>query len=187
MGRSCLQAGLDRLQAFQRTARRHVPAVEEGVDPHRHARARDVVGEEDEMVLVRMHAARRGEAQQVAGAAALLQGRDQLGQDRMPGERAVLDGIVDARQLGHGDAAGAEVHVADLGIAHLALGQADEGLGRVDQSLRAGRDHAIVVRRPRIEDGVVGRVRTMAPAVENAEKRGTQTRSHQEAEPGRAK
>ena len=155
------------------------------MDPDRHAGAGDMVGEEDQMVLVRMHAAGRGEAQQMAGAAALLQRRDQLGQDRVLGERAVLDGVVDARQLGHGDAAGAQVHVADLGIAHLALGQADEALGGVDQALRAGRDQAIVVGRARIEDGVVGRIGAMAPAVEDAQDRGTQTRSHQDAEPGR--
>ena len=122
----------------------------------------------------------------MAGAAALLQRGDQLGQDRVLGERAVLDGVVDARQVGHGDAAGAEVHVADLGIAHLALGQADEALGGVDQALRAGRDQAVVVGRARVEDGVVGRIGAMAPAVEDAQDRGTQTRSHQDAEPGRA-
>ena len=157
------------------------------MDPDRHAGARDVVGEEDQMVLVRMHAAGRSKPHQMAGAAALLQRRDQLGQDRVPGERAVLDGVVDARQLRHGDAAGAQVHVADLGIAHLALGQADEALGGVYQALRAGRDQAIVVGRARVEDGVVGRIGAMAPAVEDAEDRGTQTRSHQDAEPGRAK
>jgi len=161
------------LQAFQRTARRHVTAVEEGMDPHRHAGARDVVGKEDQMVLVRVHATRRGKAQQMAGAAAPLQDGDQFGQERMPGERAIRDGVVDARQLRDCDAAGPEVHVADLGITHLALGQADEGLGGVDQALRAGRDHAIVVGRARIEDGVVGRVRAMAPAVEDAQDCGT--------------
>ena len=156
------------------------------MDPDRHAGAGDMVGEEDQMVLVRMHAAGRRKAHQMAGAAALLQRRDQLGQDRVLGERAVLDGVVDARQVRHGDAAGAEVHVADLGIAHLALGQADEALGGVDQALRAGRDQAIVVGRARIEDGVVGRIGAVAPAVEDAQDRGTQTRSHQDADPGRA-
>ena len=104
----------------------------------------------------------------------------------MLGQRAVLDGVVDARQVGHGDAAGAEIHVADLGIAHLALGQADEGLRGVDQALRAGRDQPVVVGRARIEDGVVIRIRPVAPAVEDAQDGGTQAgRSHQDAEPGR--
>ena len=184
-GQACLQAGLDVLQALKRAARRHVPAVEEGVDPHRHAGARDQVGQRDEMVLVGMHAAGRGEAHQVAGAAALLQGGDQLGQDRVLDQRAVGDGLVDARQVGHGDPAGAEIHVADLGIAHLALGQADEGLRGVDQALRAGRDQPVVVGRARIEDGVVARVGTMSPAIENAQDGGPRTGrgGHQEGAP----
>ena len=184
---ACLQAGLDVLQALKRAARRHVAAVEEGVDPHRHAGARDQVGQRDEMVLVGMHATRRGEAHQVAGTAVLLQGGDQLGQDRVLGQRAVVDGLVDARQVGHGDPAGAEIHVADLGIAHLALGQADEGLRGVDQALRAGRDQPVVVGRARIEDGVVARVGTMAPAIENAQDGGPRTGrgGHQEGAPGR--
>ena len=131
-----LQAGLDVRHAFERAARRHIPSVEEGVDPHRHAGARDQVGEGDEMVLVGMHPAGRGEAHQVASAAGLLQGGDQLGQDRTLGQRTVGDGLVDARQVGHRDPAGAEIHMTDLGIAHLALGQADEGLRGVDQTLR---------------------------------------------------
>src|SRR4029077_9667981 len=65
------------------------------------------------------------------------------------------------------------------------LGQTDEALGGVDEALRAGRDQAIVVGRARVEDGVVGRIGAVAPAVEDAQDRGTQTRSHQDAEPGR--
>ena len=182
------QAGLERrlhgLEAIlQGTARRHVPAVEEGMDPDRHAVAGDQVGEEDEMILVRVHAARREETQQVAGGAALLQGGDRLGEHRMPGQRAILDGVVDARQVGHRDAAGAEIHVADLGIAHLALGQADERLGCIDQALRAGRDQAVEARCLGVQDGVVGTVGAIAPAVEDAEQGGTRTGhdSHYEA------
>ncbi len=55
------------------------------MDPDWHAAAPAImVGEEDQMVLVRVHATRRGEAQQMAGAAALLQRRDQ----RRPGSDA---------------------------------------------------------------------------------------------------
>ena len=139
------------------------------------------------MILMGMHAAGRGEAHQVAGAAGLLQGGDQLGQDRAFGQRTVGDGLVDARQVGHRDPAGAEIHVADLGIAHLALGQADEGLRGVDQALRAGRDHPVIVGRARVQDGVVMRIGAVSPAIENAQNGGPRTGSgrHQEGAPER--
>ena len=121
------------------------------------------------MVLMSVHAARRGEADQVQCRAALLQRGDRLGEDRVGRERAVLDRIVDARQVGHGNAAGAEVHVADLGIAHLPLGQTDEGFRGVDQPLRTGGDQPVEVRGAGAQDGVVGALGTMAPPVEDAE------------------
>src|SRR6185312_13367103 len=102
-----------------------------------------------------------------------------LGEDRVLGQRAVLDRLVDAGHVGHGNPAGAEIHVADLGIAHLAFGQADEGLRGVDQALRTGRRQLVVVGRPRIEDGVVLGIWPVAPAIEDAEDGGT--RSHYEA------
>ncbi len=182
-GQAWFQSGLDMPQALMRAARRHVPSVQEGVDPDRNSGACDAIGQRDEMVLMRMHAARRGKAHQMAGAAGLLQGRDQLRQDRAPGQRPVGDGIVDARQVRHGDPAGAEVHVADLGIAHLALGQADEGLRGIDQRLRAGGDQAVIVGLARVEDGVVARVGAVPPAVENTQhgRAGTRRSDHQEA------
>ena len=156
------------------------------MDRDRHAGTRDQVGEHHQMILVRMHAARRGEPHQVTGSAALPEGGDHVGQQRIPRQRSVLDGVVDPRQVRHRDAAGAEVHVADFGIAHLALRQADEALRRVDQRLRAGRDQPIEVGRAGIEDGIVPGVRPEAPAVENAQDGGTGRRGrHQEALPAR--
>src|SRR5262249_9181494 len=72
----------------------------------------------------------------------------------------------------------AEIHVTNLGIAHLALRQADEGLRRVDQALRAGGDQPVIVWRPRIEDGIVLGIRAMAPAVEHAQDNRTRTGHH---------
>ena len=40
-----LEAGLDLVEALDRAARRHVPTVEEGVDPDRHAGAGNLVGQ----------------------------------------------------------------------------------------------------------------------------------------------
>ena len=45
-------------------------------------------------------------------------------QDVVLGQRAVVDGLVDAREVLLDHRAGAEVEVPDLGVAHLALGQA---------------------------------------------------------------
>src|SRR5579872_344783 len=104
----------------------------------------------------------------MAGTAALLQVGDEPREGFFFRERAILDRLVDARQFGHRDAAGAQVHMADLGIAHLSLGQPDEGFRGVDQSLRAGGDQPVIVRRARIEDGVVARIGSETPSVENA-------------------
>ncbi len=152
------------------------------MDPDLHARARDQVGERDQVIFVGMHAAGRGEAHQVAGAAVALQLGDQLLEVRDPGERAVGDGGVDARHVGDGHAAGAEVHVAHFGVAHLALGQADEAFRGVDQPLRAGRDQPVVVRRAGIEDRIVPGIGAVAPPIEDAEQGGTRTgNGHHEA------
>ena len=159
------------------------------MDRHRNAGTGDKVGEHDQVILVRMHAARRREPHQMASAAGLLQRGQKLGQRRIPGERSVLDGVVDPWQVRHGDAAGAKIHVADLGVAHLALGQPDEGLRRVDQALRAGRDQPVVVGRAGIENGIVLGVRAMAPAVEDAEDSRPRTlgSGHQPALPARGR
>ena len=60
------------------------------------------------------------------------------GDERRVGEEiAVADALVDARQVLVDDAAGAHVHVADFGVAHLPGGQADR-LARGDAAARAG-------------------------------------------------
>ena len=78
------------------------------------------------VILMRMHAARRQQAHQMRGAAALLELGDEVGERLVLGQRAVRDRHIDARQILHHDAAGADIHVADFGIAHLAAGQADD-------------------------------------------------------------
>ena len=59
-------------------------------------------------------------------------------QRRRLGEAAVGDRVADAHQLLLHHAAGADVHVADLGVAHLAVGQADVAAGGVQEGVRAG-------------------------------------------------
>ena len=81
------------------------------------------VGEGDEVVEVAVDTAVGHEAEEVeAGMAGLgegvLKGRD-------GGELILADGLLDAGEVLVDDSAGAEVEVADLGVAHLSLGEAD--------------------------------------------------------------
>ena len=72
-----------------------------------------------------MHAAARHEARAGAAPPALARRRAGLPQRLVLEEAAVGDGLVDAHQVLLDDRARAEVQVADLGVAHLAVGQAD--------------------------------------------------------------
>ena len=87
---------------------------------------------------MRMHAAGRNQADQVAGAAAFLERVDQAGERRRLGDLARRDGVADARQVLHHHAAGADVEMADLGIAHLAVA-AGRPRGRRCAGTRAAR------------------------------------------------
>ena len=96
-----------------------------------------------------------------------LQLRDQVGERRRAGEAAVLGGLADARQFLHHHAAGADVQVADLGIAHLAVRQADIAAGGAQEGVRAGLPEPVEVRLARLADGVVGGFLAPAQAVED--------------------
>ena len=104
----------------------------------RHAGAGEDLRQRRGVVLVRMHAARRDEAHEMAGAAGLPQPLDQAAQRRRLLDLAVGDRVGDARQVLHHQAAGADVEMSDLGIAHLARRQADV-LGPTCAGRRAGR------------------------------------------------
>ena len=102
-----------------------VAAVQQRVNPHgRHALARRQLHERDEVAVVGMNATGADEPHgvQAPGLLRPLARRDERG-SRV--ERAVSDGGVDARQVLEHRATGAQVEVADLGVAHLPGGQAD--------------------------------------------------------------
>ena len=144
-----------------------VAAVGEGVHDRRHFRVVQDLRQRDRVVLMRMHAAGRHQAHQMAGAAGRLQLADQLDERRRLGDAAVLDGVADARQFLHHHAAGADVEVADLGVAHLAVGQADIAAGGVQEGVRAALPQPVEVRLARLADGIVGGVLAPAEAVED--------------------
>jgi len=116
-----------------------------------------------------MHAARRQQAHQMTRPAAFLQRLDKVGQGRVLGQRAVVDGLIDARQVLQNHPSRAQIHMPHFRVAHLALGQPDL-LGRSVQAPgRIGRHHAVPNRGGPDSDGVVVALRAFAPAVQNAQ------------------
>jgi hypothetical protein len=102
--------------------------------------------------------------------ARLADPRQEALQGGLARQRAVGDGLVDARQLLHHHAAGAEIDMADLGVAHLAGGQADMELRGLQQRARRLRLQRVEHRLARGADRVVGGLaRPVAPAIEHDE------------------
>ena len=126
------------------------------------------------MIPVRMHAARREQSHQVATAAALAQLLDKREEGGVARERAVFHGGIDAGQVLQHRPACADGHVADLGVAHLALGQADGGAGGREQTVGTRAGQAVPDRRFGQGDGVVVPLRPMPPAVQHAEDDGAE-------------
>ena len=120
-----LAAGLlDRRDRRGAGGRRRVAAVGEGMD---HEVGHVELGREPDqrlqVLLGGVHAAARDEPDQVDA----LGGAEGGAQRLVLGQRAVLDRGVDPREVLRHDRAGAEVEVADLGVAHLP-GREPDGL-----------------------------------------------------------
>ena len=133
----------------------------------RHAAARGQLEHREHVRLVAVHAAGRKQAHHVQGAAA--------GQHRVAGgvefgvveEAGVLDRRVDPGQVLVDDAAGADVHVPDFGIAHLPVRQADVAAFGVDQGGRMFGQQPAPGGHVGLGDGVVGGIVAVAPAIED--------------------
>ena len=91
------------------------------------------------------------------------------GERRTREQLAVADALVDPRQVLVDDAAGAHVHVADLGVAHLSGGQTDRFAGRDQLGMRIPLQQRVVGRLARERDGVVLGLGPEPPAVEHDE------------------
>ncbi len=125
------QRGGKIFQIVGRELRRRIAAVGDGMHHRRHAGLGQNARQRDAVILMRMHATLRHQPDQMAGAAALLHLGDQVDHRRLVRDLAGGNRGVDARQVLHGDPAGADVQVTDLGVAHLAGRQADvEAAGR---------------------------------------------------------
>ena len=154
---------------FPRALRRGIAPVEEGVDQDLDPGGGQQARQRRHMGLMGMDAAGREQAHQMAATSRGLQLGDEVEQSGVAGELAGADGGVDARQLLHHHPAGADVHMADLGIAHLALGQAHMQLRGVDQGVGRLGHPALPGGRLGQGHGIAGAGGGMAPAVQNAE------------------
>ena len=111
-----------------------------------------------------------GEAHQVeflAGGLDIVVDRLDLG---IVEELVVADGHVDLDQVLVDDAAGAEVHMANLGVAHLPVRQADVFAAGLQVAGRIFRTQAVDDRRALRPDGVGIIVFALAPTVEDHQK-----------------
>ena len=126
-----------------------------------------------------VHAAVRDEAdevQRVAGAGAAVERRAER---RVVEEAAVANAAIDPRQVLIDDPPRADVHVPDLGVAHLAGRQPDGLAARVERGVRVpGGELAVRGRgRPRYRVVVGGRAQT--PPVEHDQHKGRRRVRHQ--------
>ena len=131
----------------RRAARRRIAAVQKGV--HENLRDAGRGGEVDhgrDLPLVAVHAARRQEPHHVQRAMAVARGVDRAIENGIGRELAGFDRVIDPREVLVDDAAGADVEVPDLGVAHLPVRQSHAQLGGVDRRVGYRREQAIPVR-----------------------------------------
>jgi hypothetical protein len=153
---------VDLRQVLRAAVRRGVTAVGERVDDNVLALGAQLQ-QRAEVLERRVHPAVGDETDQVHALEALERRADR----RVGPELAARHGLVDARQVLLDDGAGAEVQVADLAVAHLALGQPDGGAAGLELRVRVARPEVVEDRRARQVDGVAGPGRREAPAVED--------------------
>src|SRR5439155_15825460 len=119
-----------------------------------------------QMVDVRMDAALRDEAEQVDAPPAL----EPAAQHGVVEQRPVGNRAVDAREVLVEATPGADRQVTDLGVPHLAGGQADRLARGVEGRMRELPPEAVEDRRVRELDRVARTRRRAAPAVEDDER-----------------
>ena len=131
------QRGHEPLEIVAGRLRRRIAAVGDGMHERRNAGVGQDFCQRCGMVLMRMHAARRDQARSGGRcrrfSSAPGSGRERWRLSISPSR----DGVADPRQVLHHDAAGADIEVADLGIAHLARRQADVAAGGAQERARA--------------------------------------------------
>jgi hypothetical protein len=99
------------------------------------------------------------------------------------GQLTALDGLVDARQVLHHDGARTEVEMADLRVAHLALGEADRSTARHEERVGVAVPQLVEHRSARQRNRIARPTRGDPPAVEHDQRRSI---DRQRARRGRA-
>ena len=169
-GAGLVEHGLQLPEVADAAGRRGVAAVGDHVDEHpRHALARGHLDQRVQVLLAAVDAAVREQADEVQRVLAVDAAIHRRGERRAREQLAVADALVDAREVLVDDPAGAHVHVADLGVAHLPGGQADRFAGRDQLRVRIPLQQRVVGRRARERDGVVLGLGPEPPAVEDDE------------------
>ena len=117
------------------------------------------------MVDARVHAAVGDEREDVHA----RRGLQRLEQHRVAAEAGQLRRLVDEREVLLDDGACPEIEMADLGVAHLPVGQPDGAAARGQRRVRIALPERVEDRRVRQRDGVAGTVRRESPAIEDDE------------------
>ena len=107
------------------------------------------IDQREEMLVDRVDAAGADEPHEVDRAARLLGVIARGDKHAVVEERPVANRFADAHEVLHDDAAGAEVQMADLAVAHLPLGEPDREARRLEQRPRVARDERVPRRRVR--------------------------------------
>ncbi len=130
--------------------------------------------EAGEQVLVDgVHPAGPEQADQVQGAAGVLEDCAEVGERLEAEEVTALDALGDPHQiLGH-HPAGAQVEVADLGVPHLPLGEPHGEAAGLEQRARLALPQAVPHRGPGEFDRVALAGLAIPPAVQHDERHGT--------------
>ena len=143
-----------------------VAAVREGVDDEvADAEPGGQLDQRPQVLGPRVHAAVAGQPDEVHA----LGSHHRLDQHLVGRDRAVLDGLVDARQVLLDDRAGAEVEVADLTVAHLARGQPDGFALGLQLGVRIALPEGVEDRRVGLRDRIARPGLGQPPTVEHDE------------------
>ena len=106
---------------------------------------------------------------QMRGASGFLHRGDISLDAGLAGEFAALNGGVDAAQVHLDDAAGAYIHVADLGISHLADRQSDVRTISDQRVIRTRRHQTVEIGGVSQSDGIALGLFAQAPAIEDTQ------------------
>ena len=143
-----------------------VTAVHEGMDANGlDAMLGSHLDQSLDVVHVGVNAARAHKAHKVKGLALGLDIIHSLDENLVLGDGSVLDGFVDARKLLKHDAAGTDVEVTHLGVAHLTVRKAHVLARSAERGVGILLIQAIEERRLGSGDGVLAVVRGQAAAV----------------------